>query len=139
MGKLNEYCTMPLREMPQTAPFREACMIQPRSDSCTCWYHAVNWREANAIAIQVVRMHGPVLDLDAVREALPDLVRPTELEWAIWSLFADPIVISNPKGGASATYTNGQHRVQAMMDQGVEVALIERNPPLDPRVLAQAP
>jgi hypothetical protein len=129
---LNEYHTMAIGSVPPPKSFREPCMKEPREGPCRCWYHAVDWTKANAVAIEILEEHGPVLDLEMVLKTLKDRPMPSDVEVAVFSLFADPIVIAYPGPDTVPTsYTNGQHRIQAMIDQGVELVVIERNPPQD--------
>lgn len=133
-----EYRVVALAEMPAPAPFREPCMAPSWTGDCRCWYHAVDWELATAIVIEFLEEQGCVLDPAALTQDLPES-GSTEVDWATWSLLNEPIVVSNPADGTERTYINGQHRVQAMIDQGVELVVVERNPPTDPRVLAQDP
>lgn len=135
---LTEYRVATLDSLPRPSPFREDCLrVESRTRCNNCWYHSVDWRAANAIAIEVLTTRGSVMDLHGAAAAVAALASSPELEWGSWSLFAFPIVVSDPIAGHSPHYIDGQHRVQAMLDQGVELVVIERHPPTDPRVRAQ--
>lgn len=135
MAMLNEYAIVGLRGVPQPRPFREPCMIEPPARQCGCWYHLIDWINASRYACLVVTKLGRVIDGHSVERIIQNLLVDARTQSGAISLFVDPIVISAPLDDSLRGYINGQHRMQAMLDQGVEFTVVEKNPPSDARIL----
>lgn len=134
---LTQYIRAQLADLPIPKPFRELSMTTSSERHFACWYHAIDWVQANNLAVDALLALGPVLDTEAVMNALGDPPDPQGLADAALSLFLEPIVVSAPPEGVLAEYINGQHRIRAMLDQQVKWTVIEQNPPTDLRVIAQ--
>ena len=99
--------------LPRPDPFRASrCMgpgLGPQPDGGCCWYHGADWAPAAGILEEWIRGGMP--------------------EAALWgsdvagSLWVDPIAIGSDGAGAEWFY-NGQHRVQAMLDQAVRRVVV---------------
>ncbi|MFD0686023.1 hypothetical protein [Actinomadura fibrosa] len=133
--------------LPRPHPFRQnACMPQgiswsrrllrqvrpDRTARSCCWYHGGDWAAATRHAAALVRqaeaedvpadeLAGRVITLAAKIQALPAWQRE-----AIGALVMDPIIVERDGRG----YVNGQHRAQALLDQGARRVLVLRY--LDP-------
>ncbi|MFC8660592.1 hypothetical protein [Streptomyces sp. NPDC057199] len=120
-------------ELPRPQPFRQPrCMPGPRSwrrllfwhthparpASC-CWYHQQDWAELSETAIRLVEdaYRDGVTGKDLAPYALGK-AETTGLDAAgidaLYTLFSPGRAVC-----ATTAFTNGQHRVQAMRDQGV--------------------
>lgn len=133
---LNEYEIVQLRDVPQPEPFRDPCTVEdPAEQSGDCWYHSIDWIKASEYACSAVRKLGPVIDSHSVRIFIQNLPVDDCTQSGAISLFVDPIVISSPFDESLREYINGQHRMQAMLDQGVESTVVEKNPPTNDPIL----
>ncbi|HVG84270.1 MAG TPA: hypothetical protein VM820_07115 [Vicinamibacterales bacterium] len=74
-------------------------------------YQSVNWSAAVEVAVGALQNGAPI----------PDNVG-SDVALAAASLWEDPIVLSDDR---PADFVNGQHRAQAMRDQGVKALIIE--------------
>jgi hypothetical protein len=109
-------------------PFRSGCLTVDRGLAevfrlwfrqgrrrC-CWYHQCDWRVASALAMcQLAMSQDRERPSDEAARAVRQLQgeRQADLEAAL-SLLMDPIHVSS-----NGSLGNGQHRVRAMLDQGV--------------------
>ncbi|MFF8952334.1 hypothetical protein ACF09I_26530 [Streptomyces sp. NPDC014940] len=131
--ELPVYEVTPLAALPQPRPFRQpSCMpgarswhrllfwrTHPARPAPCCWYHQQDWTRLSDVAIALVE--------DARRDGVTghDIApyvlgkaKATGLSTgdinALYTLFSPALGIC-----ATSGFTNGQHRVQAMRDQGV--------------------
>lgn len=102
--------------------FRAACMgagtgFSPASTDWCCWYHSIPWSAASAAAAAVLLPNGHVPD------ALDGVASSSAADEGARSLLEDPICIEEISQGRRIA--NGQHRLQAMRDQGVSWVPVE--------------
>ncbi|MFF0205916.1 hypothetical protein [Streptomyces sp. NPDC005017] len=127
------YEITPLATLPQSRPFQQpSCMPGPRSwqrmlfwrthparPTTCCWYHQQDWTRVSEAAVALLE--------DAHRDGVTgDGIAPYALDKAQAAGLSDADIdalrtLFAPALGICATwaFTNGQHRVQAMRDQGV--------------------
>ncbi|MGH3219407.1 MAG: hypothetical protein ACRDPY_11975 [Streptosporangiaceae bacterium] len=112
-----------------TWPRRLARQAWPRRGAASCcWYHAVNWHNASRAALGIARRVGlhRWQDCDDLYSQALDVLEashPGGLQGeAVESLLMPADAIQLYDRGRS--YTNGQHRAQAMLEQGVHRTLI---------------
>lgn len=139
--------TIALWRIAQPQPFREACLsagapwwrrwtnqIFPSGEkrSC-CWYHSGDWHRVQAVARDALaRARRANVSAEDMRDYV--LQYATEAEASSWerevlvSLFSlsDSIQVSR-RGWFGKSFTNGQHRVQAMLDAGVRRTVVLRD------------
>ncbi|MFF8617156.1 hypothetical protein [Streptomyces sp. NPDC015350] len=124
------YKIMAVADLPEPDPFRTACMTPPRhalaqlrkSADC-CWYHAQDWSTVSELAIRVVEQARREGKTDSeIADQLPARTREVGTDDsnlpALRSLL-DPVIGIVPHLGENASYTNGNHRAQAMKDAEV--------------------
>ncbi|GAA3840701.1 hypothetical protein GCM10022226_74000 [Sphaerisporangium flaviroseum] len=125
---------------PGPKPYRAECMpdltgwqrlarqLRPRPPARQCcWYHGGDWRRVCSTAIRLVRRAERAgVPYEDIRQAVLDDARTEGMsEWeldALNTLLADPIVLGHTgrwPAFAHASYANGQHRSQAMLEAGV--------------------
>lgn len=102
--------------------FRAACMTagtenSPASADWCCWYHSIPWSAASSAAAAVLLPNGHVPD------ALDGVTSSSAADEGARSLLEDPVCIEEISQGLRIA--NGQHRLQAMRDQGVRWAPVE--------------
>ncbi|WP_217179857.1 hypothetical protein [Streptomyces sp. AC495_CC817] len=126
------YEITPVADLPRPRPFREPhCMPAPdswrrllfwrthpaRPASC-CWYHQQDWTRLSETAITLIEdaHRDGVTGCDIAPYALAkaQAAGPVTDNHALHTLLAPSLAIC-----AASAFTNGQHRVQAMRDQGV--------------------
>jgi hypothetical protein len=93
-----------------------------------CWYHRCDWRAAQEGAIRLLReitTECPAFDEASVAAAVvAEAGKEFQQGWtleAIVSLFDNPIHLENDP--EEPLLDNGQHRLQAMLDAGVEATV----------------
>lgn len=109
------------------SPFRTPCLAPEREFSSRmalrlrrgrvncCWYHRCDWRRAAPLAADQLRMaRGSGEPASDAASAITSMSLAPTVQDAALSLFRDPIHVSS-----RSSLTNGQHRVRAMLDQGV--------------------
>lgn len=139
-----QYDIIPVADLPEPQPFREACMSyrasplrsllrrmrgrRPGPGTGCCWYHKQDWAAVSELAIRLVE--------DARRDGLADedigeisMERARALGAADNDLPAlrsllSPAVAISPHLGPDPGYTNGQHRARAMRDAGVKRTIV---------------
>jgi hypothetical protein len=140
-----DYVMVPLSEIPQAHPFRQPGCMSPglrqapqirtisrrtrfgrllRTKPC-CWYHAGDWHKVNNLAESLIaeaRTTHPQNLHDHIVSSLENSKRDSWSDEALWSLFSAPVDLSE----GHRTFINGQHRVQAMRDQGVSRTVVVR-------------
>jgi hypothetical protein len=90
-------------------------------DASLCGYHKMRWREIADESVRIVQALGRRDPEDYMSAAEMSPLSTPEREW-LWSLFHDPIDISNDGG-----YVNGQHRACAIRFSGAAgVAVVTR-------------
>ena len=120
-----------VRVLPEPEPSRAPCLLlnDPNRewavDGSCCWYHSVDWAVAVDLAEAAVRADPS--DLPAL-ETRGD-VRARDADGAE-TLLLIPVVIGTA-AGEDDWYINGQHRTQAMRDQGVTRTLTQRRRGVD--------
>lgn len=102
--------------------FRAPCMAagagdSPASTARCCWYHSIPWPAASAAAAAVLSPNGHVPD------TLGGVASSSAADEGARSLLVDPICIEEISQGRRIA--NGQHRLQAMRDQGVRWVPVE--------------
>ncbi|WP_431983939.1 hypothetical protein [Streptomyces qinglanensis] len=130
----------PLSELAVPRPFRAPkCMPKRRSPRIRrlllrlmgrrcCWYHGGDWRRVNAMAEQVlVRAQETEVETRHMEEAAGQWAEELGAsEWeidALWTLFRlGRAIVASAEG-----YTNGNHRVRAMLDTGVSHTVVLRH------------
>lgn len=104
-----------------------------------CWHHEVNWRQAAAIAVHLVRQaHAAGISgedigdfvMDRVHEEHEDLDDREQTAIVLLVGLDAGIQLSEP--GSAWLYGDGQHRVAAQLDQGVRETIVQRLELLDP-------
>lgn len=132
-----------LADLPRPRPFRVACMsrggrlpageaVLRRGGQDCCWYHGGDWHAVSAIAIRLaleVQSAGvPFDDISArVRRRAAEELRLSDWErQALNSLLYDAVQVSDEARDGVLAFINGQHRVQAMLDAGVQWTLVQR-------------
>jgi hypothetical protein len=137
------FSTMYVLALPPTEPFRQPecmpttrgwrlgarllCQVSPqRAARSCCWYHGGDWQRVSDVAIGLVRgAEAEHVDGEELWEWASERLEPHGLtDWeseALLTLFntADAI---QPNGAGG--YINGQHRAQAMLDQGVRRTVV---------------
>ena len=134
---------------PKTTPFRRAeeCMpgegawrrrvlrqLVPRPVvGCDCWYHEGDWRAVSRLALRLLdeARRAGVADQDFEDWALR---HPAAQDLTAWQVDALETLLS-PSLGIHVTrnrYTNGNHRIRAMLDTGVRRTLVVSYRPLPP-------
>ncbi|GGQ33190.1 hypothetical protein [Streptomyces roseolilacinus] len=143
-----EYRFVAVDDLPEPRPFREACMRSPESardragpagrnplGGRCCWYHRQDWAALSEHAIRLIeraRADGmPDHDIAANRAALAVAYGvETRQRPALYSLLDHGDGITAALGPAG-WYTNGQHRVRAMKDAGVDRTVVVAYLPLE--------
>ncbi|MET7901047.1 hypothetical protein ABZS86_06050 [Streptomyces sp. NPDC005355] len=127
------YEITPLAALPQPRPFRQPdCMpgteswrrmlfwrTHPARPTPCCWYHQQDWTRLSDTAIALVEdAHRDGLTGHDIAPRALDKAKAAGLSasdiYALHTLFSPALGIC-----ATSSFTNGQHRVQAMRDQGV--------------------
>ncbi|GAA2628264.1 hypothetical protein GCM10010411_77000 [Actinomadura fulvescens] len=114
--------------MPVGIPFSRRIARQLRPDQAPrdcCWYHGGPWTAATRIAVGALRQaRRERVPVDELTGCLMDLIvqadLPTWQRQAAESLVLDPLALR----GDGRSYVNGQHRAQAILDQGVRTVLV---------------
>lgn len=128
--------TLDLASVIDVRSFRSACLAVDRGLAVRCrlwlhrgrrqccWYHQRDWRAASALALEQLSVSSTSRKPgdEAVERIKHIQGGPrADCEAAI-SLLTDPIHVNS-----GASLTNGQHRVRAMLDQGVQQAPATRS------------
>ena len=96
-------------------------ILSVRPGSECCWFHRGDWAVANEMAVEALtELERSGRSADGLRDELLRILgrrSPNEwVEWAAASLVDYPINLDSD----FVDLANGRHRVQAMMDQGIE-------------------
>lgn len=134
------YETMLVADLPTPTPFRKTCMPRSRGSvrgllsmtrrraALCCWYHGQDWATVSEMAIRLVD--------EARRDGLEDQHIASELHGRGRALGADteqlsalssllsPSIAIIPHLGPNPSYTNGNHRVRAMIDANVHRTVV---------------
>lgn len=90
-------------------------------DLRSCAYHLHDWRAIGAAALTIYDEWGPLVPHANILSAVSDTsLDNAEALW-LWSIFADPIVISS----AGESFVNGQHRACGLRFAGVDLIVVE--------------
>ncbi|MBM0237508.1 hypothetical protein JNW88_10695 [Micromonospora sp. ATA32] len=139
------YAAARVADLPRPQPYRAACMspgtpgrllagegVPSRDGRDCCWYHGGDWHRVSAIAIRLalsVQSAGvPFQEIPAhvPRRAMERLHLSGWERKALDSLLHDPVKVTDERRDRILIFINGQHRVQAMLDAGVQWTLVER-------------
>ncbi|MEV0633261.1 hypothetical protein [Nonomuraea wenchangensis] len=117
------------------APWLVRCQ-RPRG---CCWPHEVNWRQAAAIAVHLVRQaHTAGIPDEDIGDFVMNHVHDEHEDLdarertAIVLLGGLDVGIQLSAPGSVWLYGDGQHRVAAQLDQGVRETIVQRMELLDP-------
>lgn len=126
----NVWFSANLTSITDVRPFRAFCLAVERKFSTRmalrlrrgqancCWYHRCDWRRAAPLAIDQLRIaHQSGEPAADAASAIEGMSLASTVQDAALSLLNDPIHVST-RGWLG----NGQHRVRAMLDQGVRQA-----------------
>ncbi|MBB6347236.1 hypothetical protein FHU36_003781 [Nonomuraea muscovyensis] len=104
-----------------------------------CWHHKVNWRQAAAIAVHLVRQaHAAGIAGEDIGDFVMERVHDEHGDLddrertAIVLLVGLDAGIQLSEPGSAWLYGDGQHRVAAQLDQGVRETIVQRLELLDP-------
>ena len=132
---------------PKTTPFRRAeeCMtgagawrrrvlrqLVPRPVvGCDCWYHEGDWRAVSRLALRLLgeARRAGVVDRDFEDWALR---HPALHDLTAWQADAFETLLSDSIDVTRNGYSNGNHRIRAMLDTGVRRTLVVSYRPLPP-------
>lgn len=141
------WAEFPVAKLPPTDPFRVACMEQPSTEAASralklvswpahhrrlhverdcCWYHRSKWSAAFDVLREVLENAealgnlGPVMHGVALEQIRVNRRPDAWTRGGARSLLEDPICLESGHLG----YVNGQHRAQAMIDQGTRTTLV---------------